>query len=84
MHKDQDLEEKLNLLKKTIEDHRLRDLIEEDLKIYEKSSIGEIIQRIGKELKRNHVRNQLEILISKGIVEKEGKQRWVKYFLKKT
>lgn len=69
---------------KTIEDHRLRALIEEDLRIYEKSSIGEIIERIGKELKRNEVRKQLELLIVNNIVEKEGVNKGTKYFLKKT
>jgi ATP-dependent DNA helicase RecG len=69
---------------KTMEDHRLRALIEEDLKIYGKSSIGEIIQRIGKELKKNHVRTQLEILMANATIEKQGVQKGTKYFLKKT
>ena len=64
---------------KLIEDHRLRELILADLKKYPSSSIGEIQTRIGSEITRKKVRTQLEHLIEKKIVTKEGSYRHTKY-----
>lgn len=63
-----------------IEAHRLKQLILEDLSRYGVSSIGEVHQRIGKEIPEHQVRN---ILKETPEIGKEGKNRGRKYYLKK-
>lgn len=67
---------------KKIEDHRLRELIIQDLKIYKCSSLNDIHQRIGKEIPYKRVLGQITYLKDNGKVDTEGQNRWVKYKLK--
>jgi ATP-dependent DNA helicase RecG len=68
---------------KTIEPYRLRELIIQDLKVYPNSSIGLIQERIGKEIPTRKIRAQLEELVKKGIVDRQGTFRHTKYFFGK-
>jgi ATP-dependent DNA helicase RecG len=67
---------------KRIEPHRLRELIREDLQIYPGSAIGDINTRIGTEISNRILRDQLYSMVASGILEKEGKLRFTKYYLK--
>jgi len=66
---------------KKIEDHRLRELIIEDLKTYPKSSLSDIHQRIGKEIKIVIVRKQLNNLIAENMVLPKGSRKFRTYSL---
>lgn len=66
---------------KRIEDYRIRELIIEDLKLYECSSLTDIHQRIGKEIKYKKLLNQMKALVEEYIVLMEGANRWTKYRL---
>jgi len=66
---------------KNIEPHRLRALIHEDLKIYGKSTIGEIHKRVGEEIPVRSLRRQLENLCEEQKINKEGERRGTKYFI---
>ena len=68
---------------KRIEPYRLRELIIEDLKIYECSGLKDIQQRIGIEIPYKKVLEQIKAMLSDGIIESEGENRWIKYKLKK-
>lgn len=68
---------------KRIEPYRLRELIIEDLKIYECASLRDIQQRIGDEISYQTLWKQLDNMIKEGILESTGKNRWTKYRLKK-
>ncbi|EEZ19145.1 divergent AAA domain protein [Bacteroides sp. 3_1_33FAA] len=68
---------------KRIEPYRLRELIIEDLKIYECASLRDIQQRIGDEVSYQKLWKQLDNMIKEGILESTGKNRWTKYRLKK-
>ena len=68
---------------KRIEPYRLRELIIEDLKIYECSGLKDIQQRIGIEIPYKKVLEQIKAMLSDGIIETEGENRWIKYKLKK-
>lgn len=67
---------------KRIESYRLRELIMEDLKIYQPCSISDIHVRIGKEIPLRKIQFQLKQLIAEGKVISEGQKRWTKYRLK--
>ena len=67
---------------KRIESYRLRELIMEDLKIYQPCPISDIHVRIGKEIPLRKIQFQLKQLIAEGKVASEGKKRWTKYRLK--
>lgn len=67
---------------KRIESYRLRELIMEDLKIYQPCSISDIHVRIGKEIPLRKIQFQLKQLIAEGKVVAEGQKRWTKYHLK--
>ena len=67
---------------KRIESYRLRELIMEDLKIYQPCSISDIHVRIGKEIPLRKIQFQLKQLIAEGKVVAEGQKRWTKYRLK--
>ena len=67
---------------KRIESYRLRELIMEDLKIYQPCPILDIHVRIGKEIPLRKIQFQLKQLIAEGKVVSEGKKRWTKYRLK--
>ncbi|MCB0463893.1 MAG: helix-turn-helix transcriptional regulator, partial [Flavobacteriaceae bacterium] len=66
---------------KVIRTQRLNALIIEDLTRFDKSSIGEIHQRIGKEIPSRTLRYQLNQLVENGNVKKEGEKRGTKYFI---
>lgn len=68
---------------KAIEPHRLRELIYEDLKLYPDSSISEISGRIGQEISRYKIREQLKTLIEQGRVRSTGIKAATKYACKK-
>ncbi len=62
-----------------IETHRLKELIRHDLSIYGESAIGDIHQRIGKEIPMRTVRAQINILLNDNIIVKKGGKRYSKY-----
>lgn len=66
---------------KNIPGHRLEALIIEDLTRYGRSSIGDIHQRIGKEIHQRTLRYQLTQLVQRGSIKKEGEKRGTKYFI---
>lgn len=68
---------------KNIETHRLDALILEDLTKFEKSSISEIHQRIGQEIPIRTIRYQLNQLIDKQKINKEGEKKGTRYFIDK-
>ena len=67
---------------KRIESYRLRELIMEDLKIYQPCSINDIHERIGKEIPLRKLQFQLKQLQTDGKVVTEGLKRWTKYRIK--
>lgn len=67
---------------KGIEDHRLRELVLQDLRIYHPASSREIQCRIGPEIPIRRLRAQLERLISEGLIEKIGAKRSSKYAIR--
>jgi ATP-dependent DNA helicase RecG len=68
---------------KTIEKHRLRELVRQDLENYPNSSIGEIQERIGNEIPQRKIRPILNRLLGEKIIGKTGVLKHTKYFLKK-
>lgn len=68
---------------KTIEKHRLRELVLRDLGIYKESSAPQILQRIGPEIGRSRLRRALNDLISEGAVVPKGDRRGRRYLLAK-
>lgn len=68
---------------KTIEPYRLRELIYEDLRVYPNSSISEVSTRIGLEISRYKIREQLKLLIEQGRVISTGVRAATKYSCKK-
>lgn len=64
---------------KKIEDHRLEELIYQDVKIYQPSSISEINERIGKEIHIRKLRLMLDKMVEKKLIQKSGERRWTKY-----
>lgn len=77
--KDADFIEKTNL--KRIEPHRLKELIYEDLKNYPDSSISEINQRIGLEIKQRSLKVKLDEMLAEKLINKKGKLKGTKYFI---
>lgn len=67
---------------KRIESYRLRELIMEDLKIYQPCSISDIHQRIGLEIPLRKIQFQIKQLIADGKIVSEGQKRWTKYRIK--
>jgi ATP-dependent DNA helicase RecG len=57
---------------KRIENHRLEELIYQDVKIYQPTSLGEIHQRIGKELPYNKVRKAIYKMVDDGKIFSKG------------
>lgn len=74
---------KINFKRKTnlknIEDHRLEELIYQDLKTYPNSSYIEIHPRIGSEISPSKVKRMLKQMLEKGIISSTGLRRWMRY-----
>lgn len=68
---------------KNIPSHRLEALIIEDISRYKMSSISEIHQRIGKEIPLRTLRYQINQLVEKGELSKEGEKKGTRYFIDK-
>ena len=68
---------------KRIEDHRLRELIFEDLKTYSPSAISGINQRIGMEIPTRKIKAQMDKLLASGEILAEGDKRWRRYSINK-
>jgi ATP-dependent DNA helicase RecG len=64
---------------KQIETHRLRELILADLKTYPKSSVGEIHERIGKEIPRRKVQQELYQMFEDKLIGKAGVRKHTRY-----
>lgn len=67
---------------KGIEDHRLKELIYQDLLIYPQSSIGEIWQRIGIEIPKRKIKHLLDKMVLQSDLSTFGDKRWRKYSVK--
>jgi ATP-dependent DNA helicase RecG len=68
---------------KGIEKHRLEELIRQDIRIYQPTSIGDIHTRIGLEIPRRKIRLMLNKMCEKGILFMEGVKATAKYALDK-
>ena len=68
---------------KRIENYRIKELIIEDLKIYNCAPLKDIHQRIGKEIPYKKILAQIKILVKEGIIKEIGANRWVQYQLTK-
>jgi ATP-dependent DNA helicase RecG len=66
---------------KKIENHRLRELILQDLKDFPNSHLSEIHERIGIEIKEGKLRKQLNVLIGDGKVKTAGGRKFRTYTL---
>ncbi len=66
---------------KKIENHRLRELILQDLKDYNISTLDEIHERIGKEIKYSTIRKQINLLVAETKIFPSGGRKFRKYFL---
>lgn len=64
-----------------IEPYRLRELIQEDLRRYPLSKIGEISARIGPEVNRSQLKRALADLVSQAVVEMQGARSGARYRL---
>ena len=68
---------------KKIEDHRLRELIYQDLITYPKSAIGDIHNRIGKEISKRRIKFQLDQMKENNEIISQGEKRWCRYSINK-
>jgi ATP-dependent DNA helicase RecG len=66
-----------------IEDHRLRELIREDLKAFPNSAIGSIRERVGKEIPASKIRRAIRALVREKTVIPKGERRGRKYSVQK-
>lgn len=64
---------------KGIETHRLHELVLRDLEIYRDASISEIHGRIGEEIPRRLLKDQLRRMVEQGEIGKQGKLRHTRY-----
>ncbi|GHV71449.1 ATP-dependent DNA helicase [Spirochaetia bacterium] len=64
---------------KRIEGYRLTELIFQDLSIYPNSSVSEINERIGKEIKPRQIKFAIDKMREKGTIKAVGKSRWTRY-----
>jgi len=69
---------------KKIEDHRLRELIYQDLSIYSNSSISDINKRIGSEISPRKIKFELDKMCETEDISKTGERRWTRYSINKT
>ncbi len=68
---------------KRIENHRLEELVYQDLKIYDDSFIKDIHKRIGEEIPLRRLKFMLDKMHHDNKLEKSGANRWTKYCLNK-
>jgi len=64
---------------KRIESHRLKELIYQDLLIYEHSAISEIHERIGNEIHKPQLIRCLKAMLNENTLSLTGERRWTKY-----
>ncbi len=67
---------------KRIENHRLEELIYQDVKIYQPTPIRDIHTRIGQEISKNKIQKALKAMIVKGILESNGMLKGTVYFIR--
>lgn len=68
---------------KRIENHRLEELIYQDVKIYQPTPIRDIQMRIGSEISKNKIQKVLKIMCDNGILEKQGILKSTTYFIRR-
>jgi len=68
---------------KTIEPHRLRELVLSDLRRHIHASISEIHRRIGTEIPLKELQRELSRLAAAGEIRMQGTRRWRRYLLDK-
>jgi ATP-dependent DNA helicase RecG len=68
---------------KRIEDHRLKELIYQDLKTFPASAISEINDRIGKEIPPRKIKFQLDRMKELHEILTKGEKRWCRYSINK-
>lgn len=66
---------------KRVENYRIKELIIEDLKIYQNCGLHDIHERIGEEIPYRKLQVQIQELIKEGRVEQMGRKRWTQYRL---
>ena len=66
---------------KRIENYRIKELIIEDLKIYQPCGLHDIHERIGEEIPYRKLQRQIQELIQEGKVKQTGAKRWAQYQL---
>ena len=66
-----------------IEAHRLQELILRDLEISREAGVSQIHARIGKEIPRRKLQNQLKLLLGEGKIGRRGVRRHTVYLSKK-
>lgn len=66
-----------------IEEHRLKNLVLEDLEKYPRSSIEDIHQRVGKEIPIRRLRMCIYNAVKKGEIKSAGGKKFRKYFIDK-
>jgi ATP-dependent DNA helicase RecG len=69
---------------KRIENHRLEELIYQDVKIYGPTSLGDIRTRIAPELSYDRIRKAIYKMVEKGTIAKLGQGNSTKYLLGKS
>jgi ATP-dependent DNA helicase RecG len=67
---------------KRIENHRLEELIYQDIKIYGPTPIRDIHIRIGIEISKNVIQKALKAMCLKGVLNSEGILKGTKYFIR--
>ncbi|MBP7272291.1 MAG: hypothetical protein KA974_00530 [Saprospiraceae bacterium] len=67
---------------KRIENHRLEELIYQDVKIYAPTPIRDIHVRIGKEISKNIIQKTLKAMRIKGVLDSAGVLKGTKYFIR--
>lgn len=67
---------------KRMENHRLTELIYQDVKIYQPTPIRDIHTRIGEEISKNKIQKALKVMCDKGIIESQGVLKGTKYFIR--
>jgi ATP-dependent DNA helicase RecG len=69
---------------KRIEPYRLEELIYQDIKTYQPTSISEINTRIGEEISRNKLQKTLKLMCDNEVLKMQGALKSTKYFIRQT